>query len=143
MVTENMGVDNALFNYVTDTFANSPFYNLIGISLKALGQGNAEILVTTARQHTNPVDLVHGGLIMTIADAAMGNSVRSLGFRPVTVDCATSFLASAEFGKDIVAKGQVVKNGKNILFVQANVWSDSKLIATAKATFFKIGIIEL
>lgn len=143
MEPENDGINNELFAHIVESFADSPFYNLLGFRVKKLGPGTTEIIVTTAEKHTNPLGYVHGGLLMTVADSAMGNALRTLGIRVVTVDCSTSFLAAAEFGKDIVAKGEVIKSGRNILFAEANVWSDSKLLVTSKATFFKTGTIEL
>lgn len=143
MQAENLGVDKEIFEYVAKSVTQSPFYNLIGVRLISLGPGSAEMIVTACSQHTNPADLVQGGVIMTIADAAMANSVRSLGISPVTVDCSTSFLASAELGKDIITRGKVIKRGKNLLFAEADVWSEGILIATAKATFFNIGEIKV
>lgn len=143
MEIENRGIDQKLFDHIIDAFVNAPFYHLVGLRVKSLAPGKAEIVVNTAENHANPQGLVHGGLIMSAADSAMGNAIRSLGIKMVTVDCTTSFLAEAEFGKDIIAVGEVIKSGRNIFFAEARVWCEKKLIATAKATFFKIGIIEL
>jgi len=143
MEVKNLGLEEKLFDYVLKSVIASPFYNLVGLSLKSLGPGSAEMAVTPGNQHTNPIDLIHGGVIMTAADAAMGNSVRTLGIKPVTVECSTSFLSSAELGRDIIAGAKVIKSGKNLFFTEAEVWSEDHLIATAKAVFFNIGKIEL
>lgn len=143
MEIKNLGVEERLFDYVSRSVIDSPFYGLVRIRLKSLGPGTAEMAVTPGNQHTNPIDLIHGGVIMTVADAAMGNSVRSLGIKPVTIECSTSFLSPADLGRDIIARGKVLKSGKNLFFTEAEVWSEDHLIATAKAVFFNIGNIEL
>lgn len=143
METENRGLDQNLFDYIIKAFGDSPFYQLMGLRVKSLAPGKAEIAASTLEQHANPQGMVHGGLLMSAADSAMGNAVRSLGVKTVTVDCTTSFLAAAEFGKDILAEGQVIKSGRNIFFTEARVWCEGKLLATARATFFKTGTIEV
>ena len=42
---------------------------------------------------------------MSLADAAMGNAVRSLGIRSVNVDMSTSFVSSAMIGQEIIGRG--------------------------------------
>ncbi|MDD3894392.1 MAG: PaaI family thioesterase [Syntrophomonadaceae bacterium] len=143
METENKGISQELFMYIINAFTASPFYQLLGFKVKSLAPGKAEIVVNTSEQHTNPQGMVHGGLFMSAADSAMGNAVRTLGIKTVTVDCTTSFLAAAEFGKEIVAEGEVIKSGRNIFFTEARVWCDNKLLATSRATFFKTGVIEV
>jgi len=101
----NLGIDPALFAYICQSVENTPFYKLIGIQLTALGPGEAEIQLKAAPQHTNPLGLLHGGVLMSIADAAMGNAIRSLGIKGVTADCSISFLASASLDGLLLAKG--------------------------------------
>ncbi len=143
MEAENNGLKQELFTYLTDAYTESPFYQLLGLRIKSLAPGKAEIVAETGKKHSNAQGMVHGGLFMTAADSAMGNAIRTLGIKAVTVDCNISFLAAAEFGKDILATGEIIKSGKNIFFTEAKVWCDQKLLAVAKASFFKTGIIEV
>lgn len=135
----NKGIETKLFEIIRNTFRETLFYQLLGIELAELGAGKALLRVDTTRQHTNPIGYIHGGLLMSIADAAMGNAIRSLGYKSVTVDMSTSFLASTQIGKEIQAQGEVVKAGKNLFFAEARVTSDARLLVTCKGTFFNIG----
>ncbi|MGB4703093.1 MAG: PaaI family thioesterase [Syntrophomonadaceae bacterium] len=138
----NLGIDPALFAYICQSVENTPFYKLIGIQLTALGPGEAEIQLKAAPQHTNPLGLLHGGVLMSIADAAMGNAIRSLGIKGVTADCSISFLASASLDGLLLAKGKVVKAGKRLVFARAEVLSDGQIVADVKGTFANVGTID-
>lgn len=140
---KNGGIDNNLFNYIISAIQGSPFYKLLGIDIKELGPGFTELILEPSKEHTNPLGAIHGGLIMTIADAAMGNAVRTLKINAVTVDCSVSLISAAPFDQTIRARGKVLKAGKNLIFAKSSVYSGEKLIADSKATFFKTGDIQL
>lgn len=92
---ENTGIEPQLFDYINHSINETPFYNLLGIKVYKLGPGLAELETVAESKHMNPLGAVHGGLYMSLADAAMGNAVRSLGIKGVTVDCSTAFIAAA------------------------------------------------
>lgn len=143
MSSVNAGIDEKLFILIRDSIAETPFYNLLGLTLNEIGPGFAEIGTVTRPEHTNPIGLIHGGLAMSMADAAMGNAVRSLGLKAVTVECSTSFIAAAALNEVIKARGRVVKAGKNLIFVEATVLSGERIIASSKGTFYKIGVLDV
>jgi len=141
-MTINLGIDTALFEYICQSVENTPFYKMMGIYLTALGPGEAEIQLKATPQHTNPLGLLHGGVLMSIADAAMGNAIRSLGIKGVTADCSTSFIASASLDGLLQAKGKVVKAGKRLVFARAEVFSNGQMVADVKGTFANVGTID-
>lgn len=143
MQYKNSGIDNHLFEYLIDSINNTPFYNLLGMKVTELGPGYAEFTVVAAKEHTNPMGMVHGGLLMSIADGAMGNAVRSLGIKGVTIDCSIGFVSAVALDETLVARGRVLKAGRNMAFAEASVYAGSKLITTAKGTFYKIGDIDV
>lgn len=143
MATANLGIDDRLVKYIAEAFAAAPFYQLLGIELCALGPGIAELKVNIQHKHTNPLGLVHGGLVSSLADAAMGNAVRSTGRSGVTADCYVSYLTSAPQGSELQARGEVVKQGKNLVFTRANITCGDKIIAISQGTFYVIGDIQL
>lgn len=142
-MVQNADLEEKLFNYIKGSVDSTPFYNLLGIKLLKLGRGIAELSVTPEDQHSNPIGLIHGGLVMSLADAAMGNAIRSTGIKAVTVDCSTGFLSAAEVGETVVAKGKVLKVGRKIIFAEAKVWAGEKLLADARGTFYKTGEINI
>lgn len=142
MSVVNAGLDQQLFDYINGSVGNHPFYRLLGIKLTLLGSGSAELEVVAAPEHTNLMGFVHGGLIMSIADAAMGNAIRSLGIKGVTADCSVAFPGGARLGEMITAKGKVIKAGKNLIFAEATVWAYDRVLGHSRASFFRTGNIE-
>ena len=138
-MTINKGIDEKLFISIKESLEKTPFYNLLGVEIVELAQGIAILKVDTRVEHTNPIGYIHGGLLMTIADAAMGNAIRSLGSSAVSIDVSTAFLSSARVGDEILATGQVLKSGRNLFFTEASLTVKDKLIAHCKGTFFKVG----
>ncbi|MEN6324810.1 MAG: PaaI family thioesterase [Syntrophomonas sp.] len=142
MKAENCGIEESLFNYLIESISHTPFYQLLGVEIAKVGKGMAELAVCANQNHTNPLGAIHGGLIMSLADAAMGNAIRSLGIKGVTVDCSTAFISGALLGELVVGKGRVLKAGRNMIFAEAEVFAGEHLIASSKATFFKTGEID-
>jgi len=142
MECENRGIDQKLFDYLIHSVAATQYYQLNGISLQALSPGKSEFMVTTGPQHCNPMGIVHGGLFTAMADAAMGNSIRSLGMVGVTCNLSANFIASVPPGETIVAKGSVTKAGRTMLYAEAEVRCGDKIIMKAIGSFFRIGDVN-
>jgi acyl-CoA thioesterase len=139
LTVENAGIEKRLFDYLVESINSTPFYQLLDLKITRIGPGFTEFKVVSGERHTNPLGVIHGGLIMSLADAAMANAIRSLGIKGVTVDCSTSLTAGAMLGEDVIARGEVLKAGNSMLFAEARVWADDRLLANAKASFFKTG----
>ncbi len=143
MESKNKGIDEKLFHYLLQSIENTPYYNLLGIHLDSLSEGEAVMYAVTETKHTNPMGFIHGGLVMSLLDAVMGNAVRSLGIKSVTVDMSVSFPKGAELAKTLYAEGKVVHTGNQLLFAEARVYSENKIVGYGKGTFYKIGKIEI
>jgi acyl-CoA thioesterase len=137
MDTINKGIDDKLFAYIRDSIQGTAYYNLLSVELQCLGQGYAEFRTISESKHMNPLGVVHGGMIMTLADAAMGNAVRSLGVTGVSTDFSVSLLAAAPQGVEVVSKGKVIKQGRNLLFAHAQVFAGVRWLPTVKGLSIK------
>jgi uncharacterized protein (TIGR00369 family) len=91
-----------------------------------------------AKPHTNGRGLIHGGLIASLADNAMGYScaqqmgnVSSL----VTISLAADFVGTAKVGQWLAVESDVIKTGSTICFAQSVIKADDAVIARANATF--------
>lgn len=96
------------------------------------------IALRLAKPHTNSRGLIHGGLIATLADNAMGLSCSVKlggGARFVTVSLAVDFVGTAEIGQWLSVESEVIKTGGTLCFAQCRVTADSLVIARANATF--------
>lgn len=129
-------LDVELEAYIRHSISESPFYNFMGISLVELSEGRAIFAVASEKRHSNAIGLVQGGLMMSLADAAMGNAVRTLGVNGVTVDITGSYVKPAPFGGLLRAEGQIVKANRTLVYAQARVYCEDSLLVLAQGTFY-------
>lgn len=91
-----------------------------------------------AAVHTNSRGLVHGGLIATLADNAMGLSC-GLALRDpgslVTISLGIDFLGTAALDQWLQVDTNFVKAGGSICFAQCLVTADGTPCARGNATF--------
>lgn len=93
------------------------------------------VVVDAGDEHLNPHGGVHGGLIATMLDAAMGGAVAETGGeRPVTVSLTVTYLEPGRPGP-LEARAKVRKRGKRLLVVEGEVVQDGDVLADALATF--------
>ena len=91
-----------------------------------------------AKPHTNSRGLIHGGLIASLADNAMGYScalVMGWTTSLVTISLAVDYVGSAEIGQWLAVESEVIKTGSTICFAQSLVKADDTVIARANGTF--------
>jgi uncharacterized protein (TIGR00369 family) len=97
------------------------------------------IALRLAEPHTNSRGLVHGGLITSLADNAMGLScgarLEGGGSRLLTVSLSIDFIGSAKVGQWLAVETDVIKLGSNLCFAQCFVTADGARIARANGTF--------
>lgn len=91
-----------------------------------------------AEPHTNSRGMVHGGLIATLADNAMGLSCGvklGNGSRLVTISLGVDFVGSAKPGQWLEVGTNFVRTGSTICFAQSLITADGAPCARANATF--------
>jgi uncharacterized protein (TIGR00369 family) len=80
--------------------------------------------------------IVHGGMVTTLLDTAMGGACWSQledGESFLTADLRTEFLRSARPGT-LRAEGRVVQRNRRVAFCSADLYQDGVLLATARCT---------
>jgi uncharacterized protein (TIGR00369 family) len=132
-----MDEDGELVDELRERLQASEFYRWAGIELVDAGAGHVEIAFEAGEQHVNLQGLVHGGMLATLADTAMGLAVRTAldpGRRHVTVQLGIEFLSPGRPGR-IIAHGRSVKIGRQMGFAEADVVdSRGRLLARARST---------
>jgi uncharacterized protein (TIGR00369 family) len=91
-----------------------------------------------AKAHTNGRGLIHGGLIASLADNAMGYScAQKMGWTTslVTISLAVDYAGTAEIGQWLAVESDVIKTGSTICFAQSLIKADDVVIARANGTF--------
>lgn len=99
--------------------------------------------VRLRKEHCNSRGLVHGGLIASLADNAMGLSagaaLKAEGRENlkglVTVSLVTDYMGSARIGSWLDVDTHFVKTGGSLCFTDCLVHADGKPVARASASF--------
>ena len=124
--------------------ANSPpapskAWQWLGLTLVESGEGYATVEMTATEDMANHSGFVHGGMISTLADSAMGRSLRTIEpgvARAMSFDLKLSFINAAKIGETLRATGRVVHSGRRTMVAECRVEGrGGRLIATASATF--------
>jgi uncharacterized protein (TIGR00369 family) len=93
------------------------------------------VVVEATEEHLNPHGTVHGGVLATMLDVAMGSAVAEAGGeRPVTVSLTVTYLEPGQPGR-LEATARVRKRGKRLIVVEGEVVQDGDVVADALATF--------
>ena len=104
-----------------------------------MADGRSTFALTVRESHMNPHGVVHGGVVYTLVDYAMGGAVTSelaAGERCATVEVKINYLAAAT-GGDIVAEARVVSRTRRIEVIEARVHGEgARLLALATGTYY-------
>jgi acyl-coenzyme A thioesterase 13 len=109
---------------------------LNGIVQKA-EHGIVQITYIGRKEMDNGLGLVQGGILVTMIDDAMAAAVFSLGgaYHFNTITLHTEYLFGAKIGDKIIAKAQVIREGKTIIFVECSLFNiEDKLLTKATST---------
>jgi uncharacterized protein (TIGR00369 family) len=119
--------------------ATSRAWAWLGLEVVDTGEGMAVVEMPTTEDMANHSGFVHGGMISTLADSAMGRSLRTLKpgvVRAMSFDLKLTFIGAAKLGEKLRATGRVLHAGRRTVVTECRVeGKDGRLVATASATF--------
>jgi uncharacterized protein (TIGR00369 family) len=125
---------------VRDSFARQAAMKLIGAAMTAVAPGRVTIELPVRDDLTQQHKFVHGGVVGMIADSAGGYAAFTLmpaDSSVLTVEYKINMLAPAA-GDKLVARGEVLKPGRTLSVVRADVYGVSavgeKLVASMQQT---------
>src|SRR5512137_1906873 len=110
---------------VRDSFARQAAMTLIGATMTRVEPGRCEIELPVRDELTQQHKFVHGGVLGMIADSAGGYAAFTLmpaDSSVLTVEYKINMLAPAK-GERLVARGEVVKPGRTLSIVRADVYA--------------------
>ena len=115
----------------------NPFGELIGLSFLKLEEGRSECKLHVEEKLLNPYGVVHGGVIYSLADTAMGGALYSLmseDERCVTVEMKVIYFRPVTSGS-LECTAKVAHRSRTLGFVEAVVKNGDRDVAKASATF--------
>lgn len=130
---------------VKDSFVKQKVMTLIGGELTRVEPGVIEITLPYRPDLTQQHGYVHAGIITTIADSACGYAAYTLmppGSDVLAVEFKVNLLRPAK-GETFVARAEVVKSGRTLTVVRADVHAlsngDSReLVAIMQGTMMRL-----
>jgi uncharacterized protein (TIGR00369 family) len=116
--------------------ANS-FVDQLGVYGRTADDGTAELELDATDEHLNEAGTVHGGVLATLVDTAMGQAVRSSTGEhdvPATSQLTVTYLRPGKPGH-LRATGRVSTQGEHLTVCEADVEQDGRTLVHAVATF--------
>lgn len=109
----------------------------LGVREEVGEDGRARLEFNAGQRHLNPAGTVHGGVLSTLVDTAMGLAARSTTGEaevPATSQLTVAFLRAGHEGP-LVATAEVRKQGEHLLLCEADVEQDGETLVHAVGTF--------
>ncbi len=114
-----------------------PAAETIGFRMLSFADGESRFEMEAGRRHHNPMGTVHGGILCTLADSAMGMAFASTlgeGETFTTLEIKVNYLRPV-FEEKLFATAKVVHRGRTVGLVECDVTTESgKLVARAVST---------
>ncbi len=114
-----------------------PAAELVGFRMVSFADGESRFEMDAGRRHHNPMGTVHGGILCTLADSAMGMAFASTlgaGETFTTLEIKVNYLRPV-FEEKLYASAKVVHRGRTVGLVECDVTTEEgKLVARAVST---------
>jgi uncharacterized protein (TIGR00369 family) len=135
-------VADDLLTSVRERARANRFWQSLGIEVEAAGEGWVKLRVPVRDDLRNaPGAPVHGGVLATLVDAAVGGALGTYGVAAAggtdqaTLDLNVSFVGAAR-GDAIFAEGRIIRRGRTIAFGETRVTDAAgALVAIGRATY--------
>ena len=113
------------------------FAERLGARAEVADDGSAQLTFTARDEHLNQAGTVHGGVLATLVDTAMGAAVRSAvddGDVPATSQLTVTYLRPGKPG-ELSVTARVRTRGEHLTVCEADVEQDDRSLVHAVATF--------
>lgn len=117
------------------------FSALIGPLLSRSEDGHWVHGIRVEARHLNARGVVHGGLIASLADQALGMAVwDALGHHPcATVQLNVQYVAAGREGDFLTVRSEVIRTTRSVVFVRGLVNAGELTVAMADGVWKKLG----
>jgi uncharacterized protein (TIGR00369 family) len=110
-------------DFINQVLQAQPFMVALGVTAARIEPGEVELSLIIRPDHLQHGGVVHGGVIVAMADNAGGAAAGSLlpeGQAVVTAEYRISFLAPAS-GQKLIARGSVLRPGRSLIHTRSDV----------------------
>ena len=117
------------------------FDKLLKCEYDRISETNLKVTLPIRPLFLNSLGIVHGGIICSLADIAMGNTFEvdiSNRQTVVTVDLKTTFIKAAK-GSFLTADAHIVKKGRTLNHIDCFIYDENNnLVAKANGIFANV-----
>ena len=117
----------------------APIAGHFDMDVLEVGPGTVTFRCRPDESHYNPIGMVHGGLVCTLLDSALGCATHTLlpaGTGYTSIEIKVNYLrpVTADSGP-LICTGRVTKPGRRVTFAEGEVLdSQGKVVATASGS---------
>ena len=104
-------------------------------------RGDSLFGIVTADKHRNHRSVLHGGVLMSFADQAMGmTGRRATGDKPhATIEMNIQFIAAVKIGDFVEAHCSIVRETRSVLFIESKLKVGNRVVAAASGIWKILG----
>jgi acyl-coenzyme A thioesterase 13 len=116
------------------------FSRWLGLMVRKAERGRVELAMRTRPEMSNPTGLLHGGVQAAVLDSAIGVTCATLGYRgfPITISLVCNFLGKIPIGEEVIAAGEVMREGTSIIHAHASLLdAHGRIVAEGEANLLK------
>ncbi|GBD49474.1 PaaI family thioesterase [Methylopila sp. Yamaguchi] len=117
-----------------ERFQDAGFIDLVGPIVTRRGEGGLRAFgVTAETKHANLIGVVHGGMLMTLADRALGVAAWDAagGRASVTVQFDMQFVSTAKMGDFVAVEPELVRLTSSLVFMRGTLKVGDRAVAAA------------
>ncbi|GKG71347.1 PaaI family thioesterase [Parabacteroides sp. AM58-2XD] len=120
-----------------DRVKTNPYVNHLGVQFTTVEDGIVEARMPLHDEQRQYSGVIRGGVLAALADTIAGfaaYTMTPLDKDVLTAELKVSFLR-AVWGKELIARGTVIKPGRHVHFSECEIYCDDKLVSKASGTF--------
>jgi uncharacterized protein (TIGR00369 family) len=132
---------DAMLSGFTETRLIDPFEIYVGPVFESGLSGAKRYALKVDHRHVNMRGVVHGGMLMTFADAALGQAAwDSTNHAPsVTLNMQTHFLRGAREGDIVEVEPKVMRQTRALLFIKGDFTVAGEAVMTVSSIWKLLG----
>jgi len=116
----------------------NPFGDLLGLSFSMCQAGQSLCKLEVADHLLNPHQVVHGGVIYSMADTGMGAALYSdlaQGESCTTIEIKMSYFKPVTAGQ-LICETKIINRGRKVATMESEIKNNEQLVAKATGTFY-------
>ena len=126
--------------HIVEFYHKNPFVEYLQTEVVPTADGGVQLELTVEAEHTNLYGIIHGGVLMSMADTAMGAAALARNKKVVTMNLSMDFMHSVPLTTRLIATGKVLHDGRHTMTLESEITNaDGKLFAKAHGTFYVLG----